>query len=157
MIHTRGKIFAALLAVFLVLVSCSKRPADEELIRAAVASAVKSAELKDVSAFMKKVSRSYRDDYGNDYGAIKAILFSRLFVSEKNRFFVSGVSVEVKGDMAVADVKVVMVFGKEPATIKEVLPEDAAAMRFGIVLARKDGDWKAVSASWERIGLAGLI
>lgn len=76
-----------LLAALAAIASCSKKPSDEDLIRAAIASAVLSAEVKDVRAFMRNVSRSYRDDSGNDYNAIKAMLFSRLFVSEKNRFF----------------------------------------------------------------------
>lgn len=66
-------------------------------------------------------------------------------------------TIDVKGPVAVADVKVVMVFGKSPARLKDVIPDAAAAMRFGVVLKKEGDDLKTTGAAWKRVGVAGLI
>lgn len=149
--------FLGFLCAF-ALQACSKAMSPEDLIKAAVYDAAAAAGNKDVKGVMKYVSKSFKNDEGLDYNALKAILLSELFKGEKTRVFVVSIRVEVKRDTAVVEVKAVMVRGKKDVLeLKDVVPADASAKRFDIVFKKEEDGWKAVSAVWEGIGLAGLI
>ncbi|MBI5561587.1 MAG: hypothetical protein HY894_01850 [Deltaproteobacteria bacterium] len=137
--------------------SCSRPKTGVDLVKEAVTDAVASAEAKDVGGVMKRVSRGFHGDDGSDYNAVKGILLGQLFRDETVNIFIRGMEVEVKGDTAVAEVRVVMTRGKAVKSLSEVPRGAADALRFSIVFKKEDGSWKAVNAAWERIGLAGLL
>ncbi len=147
---------AVMLTLLIFVMGCSKT-SDEAAIRAVVANAVEAAEAKDVSGFMKLISKDYKDDSGNDYNAVKGILLYQFFRSDNVLVFVRGLDVEIKADKAVVNAKAVLARGADIKAIKDVPPEAASAMSFSVVLKREDGRWKTVNARWEQTGVAGLI
>jgi ketosteroid isomerase-like protein len=148
----------ALVALLLVLIpACSRKSTDEEMVRNAVKEAAGAAEAKDVKGFMAYISKDYHDDYGNDYDAVKGIIFYRFMRPGPISVFIRDVKVEVKGDRALVNARAVLVRGKEAEGIGSVLPENAEAYRFSLVFTREDGRWKVFNAGWEAVGAAGLL
>jgi ketosteroid isomerase-like protein len=162
-LYKLGLFFTLPLLVFSILVfslflgACSKGVTEEDRVKRVVKDVEKAAESKDVKGFMRHVSKDYNDDRGNDYDGVKGILFYQFLRAEKVSVFVRGVEVEVRGDRALVNTKVVMVRGKEIEKIEDIIPEDAAGYRFSVVFRNEDGDWKALSARWDNVGVIGLL
>ena len=152
-----ARFFILLLMALVIIPACGKKSTDEELVRKAVDRAVRNVEEKDVSAFMKLVSKDYRDNEGNDYNGVKGILVYELLRKEKARVFVRSLAIEVKGDEALVDARVALARGMDAESIKDIIPQDAEAMRFNVVFRKEGGDWKAVNAVWTHLGAAGLL
>lgn len=149
---------AALAAMLLVLVpACSRKPTDEDMVRQAVKEAAVAAEAKDVKGFMAHISKDYRDDYGNDYNAVKGIIFYQFMRPGPLSVFIRDVTVEVKGDRTLVNARAALVRGKGAEGIGSVLPENAEAYRFSLVFTKEDGRWRVFNAGWEAVGAAGLL
>lgn len=147
----------ALALSMLFAFSCGKRLSEEDIVRAAVEKAAKAAEAKDAAAFMKLVSKDYRDAYGNDYNAVKGILLHQFLRPGPVKVFIRGLEVEVKGDAALVDARVILVLGREVKTLGDIVPEDADAKRFSAVYQKEGRTWRVKSAEWESVGVAGLL
>lgn len=148
--------FPILLILFFAIQGCSRTP-DKELIRRSMDSAVKAAEARDVPAFMESVSKDYRDDNGNDYKAIKQMVFYEFMKGERVNVFLRSADIEVAGDKAAVVANVILARGKEVKSLKDIVPEDADGFRFNIMFKKEKGGWKALNAKWESIGIAGLL
>jgi hypothetical protein len=155
MIRGAAALFIVALALTAPWYGCARRATDEELVRAAVIGAVKAVEERDVSAFMGFVSRDYDDADGNDFDAVKGMAFHQFMRGKPLRVFIRGMDIEVKGDLAAVDARVVAIRGV--ATLKDALPEEADAMRFNVVMRKEGAAWRALRASWASIGAAGLL
>ncbi|OGP33716.1 MAG: hypothetical protein A2X93_05880 [Deltaproteobacteria bacterium GWC2_56_8] len=152
-------LFKPCMTFFLItaLLQACSRPPDEERIRASVSNAVEAAEAKDVKALMRFISKEYADDRGNDYNGVKGILVYQLLRPEPVKVFLRGLSIEVKGDAALVDAKAITMRGRNIKSLSDIVPDEAEAYRFSILFKNESGDWKVRSASWEPIGLAGLL
>ncbi len=151
-------VFILVAATVSFMVGCKKPPADEVVIREIIDEAAVAAEEKDVKNFIRHVSEDYADDYGNDRDGIKRFVLYELLRRGVISVFVRGVDIEVKDARAFADVKAVMVRGERVKSIKDILPENAAGYRFNIVFEKEDdGEWRAVTAEWQNVGLAAII
>jgi ketosteroid isomerase-like protein len=153
--YTLHLVFALLFLVFFG--ACSKGVTEEDKVRQVVASVAEAAEKKDLKGVMRHVSKDYNDDKGNDYDGAKGIVFYQFLRSPKVSVFVRGVDVEVKEDRALVNTKIVLARGKEVKKIEDIIPEDAAGYRFSVVFRKEDGDWKALSARWDNVGIFGLL
>lgn len=138
-------------------VSCAKPLSEEDRVKAVIEDFAASAADKDIKRFLSHVSKGYRDDNGVDYNGVKGILLAQFLRAEKVSVLVSGVKVEVKGETALADVKAVLISGREVKTIGGSLPDDAAGYRFSIVFKKEDNEWKAVTAKWDNVGASALF
>jgi ketosteroid isomerase-like protein len=156
--YTLLLVFALPFFLFSVFLgACSKGVTEEDMVRQVVADVAEAAEKKDLKGIMRHVSKDYNDDKGNDYDGAKGIVFYQFLRSPKVSVFVRGVEVEVKEDRALVNTKVVLARGKEVKKIEDIIPEDAAGYRFSVVFRKEDGDWKALSAMWDNVGIFGLL
>ncbi len=147
-----------LLSVLLVFMfGCGGDVTEEDRVRAVIDKVAEAAEARDVKAFMKNISKDYRDDFGHDYNGIKSILFYQFMWAEKVSVFVRSTDVEVDGAVAIAETNVVLIMGKVVENLADIIPEDAAGYRFNLVFNKEDGDWKVRSAAWEDVGIMGLL
>lgn len=137
--------------------SCVKPLSEEERVKAVVEDFAASAQEKDIKRFLSHVSKSYRDDNGVDYNGVKGIVLAQFLRVEKVSILVRAVKVEVKGETALADVKAVLISGREAKTIGGALPDDAAGYRFSIVFKKEDNEWKAITAKWDNVGASALF
>jgi len=137
--------------------ACSRPKTDVDLVKEAITKAVRAAEAKDVAGVMKYISRDFRADEGGDRNTVKGMLVGQLLRAGSISIFIREISVEVTGDKAAAHLRLVMTRGRPVKSITDV-PRDAAdAYRFELIFKKEDGSWMAVTAAWERIGLAGLL
>jgi ketosteroid isomerase-like protein len=159
--YTSSLVFFLPVLVFLLLLgACSKGVTEEDKVRQVVTEVAGAAERKDLKGVMRHVSKDYNDDRGNDYDGVKGILFYQFLRSSKVSVFVRGVDVEIdmdRGDRALVNTKVLLVRGKEVKEIEDIIPEDAAGYRFSVIFRKEDGDWKALSAGWDNVGVIGLL
>lgn len=137
--------------------SCTHKASEEELIKETLAKAAQAAEEKDMAGVMRAISRKYADDSGNDYNAVKGIVFYEVMKPGKVSIFIRRINVEVKEGAALVDARVIITRGNPIKGIKDIVPENADGFRFSIVLSKEDGAWKTVSAKWESIAVAGLL
>lgn len=152
----RGESLFFVLLVLIALSGCSREP-EEEMTKRIVREVAEASERKDIKGVTRYVSKSYRDFEGNDFNGIKGLLLYHFLRAETITIFVRKVDVRIEGDNAMVDAKVILVRDKEVKTVKDILPEEAAAYGFNIVFKKEDGDWKAVNARWEDVGVTGLL
>jgi|SRR3990170_5343681 len=153
-----SRVFAAIVCLMLMAApACDKMASDEEALRRKVSEAEEAVEAKDLKSLMAHVSRDYYDDNGNDYKALRGILFFEFMKPGNINVFVRGVEVRVEGEVAVVDAKAFVVRAKELKTIADVIPEDAEGIDFSVVFRKEDGDWKVSGAAWAGVGLVGLL
>ena len=152
------RVFYFMILIFMAagFLSCSKPLSEEERVKSVIEDFAASASDKDIKRFLSHVSESFSADEV-DYNGVKGILLAQFLRAEKVSVVVRGVTVEVKGETALADVKAVLISGREVKTIGDVLPDDAAGYRFSIVFKKEDNEWKAVTARWENVGAAVLF
>ena len=152
------RVFCLTILMFIAVgvLSCSKPLSEEERVKSVVEDFAASARDKDIKRFLSCVSKSFSADEV-DYNGVKGILLAQFLRAEKVSVLVRGVTVEVKGETALADVKAVLISGREVKTIGDVLPEDAAGYRFSIVFKKEDNEWKAVTAKWDNVGASALF
>lgn len=137
--------------------SCARKASEEELVKETLAKAAQAAEEKDMAGVMRAISKKYADDSGNDYNAVKGIVFHEVMKPGRVSIFIRKNDVEVKEGTALAQVRAIITRGGAVEGIKDIVPENADGFLFSIVLKKEDGAWKAVSAKWESIGAAGLL
>lgn len=147
----------AVLSLLAALPSCARRASEEELVKETLAKVARAAEEKDMAGVMRAISRKYADDSGNDYNAVKGIVFYEVMKPGRVRIFIRKDDVEVKQGTALAQVRAIITSGGAAEGIKDIVPENADGFLFSIVLKKEDGAWKAVSARWESIGASGLL
>jgi ketosteroid isomerase-like protein len=155
----KGRLPALALALsLLVLVwACSKGASEEDRIRELVQDVTESARAKDLKGIMKHVSRDYNDESGNDHRGLKGMIFYQFFRTEKVGVVVRGVEVEVQGEKALVDTKLFLVRGRHVEKVEDIIPEEASGYRLSVVFRKEDGEWKALSANWDRVGVLGLL
>lgn len=129
-------------AVALSITSCGKELTEEEKIEALIRDAAEKAEAKDIRGVMKHVSESYKDKQGNDRNQIKGILFIYFQRYEKIGIFIRGMEIEVEGDNAAAEVKLIFTGGAD------IIPESGSGYILDLKLNREEGDWRVVRAGW---------
>lgn len=153
----RLSVQAIVLCCFFILFACAKEISEEDKIKAIVNEAAEASQKKDIAGIRKHVSKTYRDQEGNDYDGIKGILIYHFLRDETISVFVRSVDVEIKGDTAVVRANVIFVRGKEIKSISDIIPESASGYRFEVVFKKEEADWKAVSGQWQNVGMAGLL
>lgn len=151
-----GKFWVLLLAV--LMWGCTSRSLpDEDVIRHIVRLGAEAAENNDVKSLMGYVADDYSDDAGNDRRSLRALLLRRLLTGERLTVFLRDVDIEVEGERALVDARVLFVRGGGRVSLSEVIPDEASALRFSVVFVRRDDRWLVRSAAWEPIGAAELL
>ena len=149
--------FVFMLLFFLTLSSCSKGVSEENRLKAIVNEVAEAAQNKDIDEIRKHISKSYRDQEGNDYDGVRRILLYHFIRAETVSVFVRSTDVEIKGDTALVKANAILARGKEVKSIKDIIPESAAGYRFEVIFKKENKDWKVVSGSWQDVGAAGLL
>jgi ketosteroid isomerase-like protein len=153
----KSKVVILLLLALLAFSACSKKMGPEERVREVVRKTADMVRAKDLKGFMRLVSKDYNDDAGNDYNGVKGIVFYQFMRPGALRVFLRDVEVEVRGELATVDTRAFLVRSKDKDSIVDIIPEDAEGFRFSVVMRLEDGQWRALSANWEAVGMLGLL
>ena len=158
-LRERDRVRGVLIAFFcfLILSACTKSISEEDKLKAIVYEVAEAGQKKDIDGVRKNISKSYRDQEGNDYDAVRSLLLYHFIRAETVSIFVRSVDAEVKGDTALVKANVILVRGKEVKSIKDIIPESAVGYRFEMIFKKENKDWKVVSGIWQNVGAAGLL
>ena len=146
-----------LISAFFIFLSCTKSISEEDKLKTIVNEVAEAAQKKDIDRIRKHISKSYRDQEGNDYDGVRRVLLYHFIRAETVSVFVRSVDAEIKEDTAIVTANVILVRGKEIKNISDIIPESAAGYRFEMVFKKEKEDWKAVSGSWQDVGAEGLL
>jgi len=142
---------------FLIFSSCTKSISEEDKLKSIVNEVAEAAQKKDIDGIRKHISKSYKDQEGNDYDSVRRILLYHFIRAETVSVFVRSVDAEVKEDTAIVRANVILVRGKEIKSISDIIPESAAGYRFEMIFKKEGKEWKVVSGAWQNVGAAGLL
>lgn len=132
--------------LLLVGTGCS-RPSDEEQIRAIMAEMQSAMERADPAAFMQHVSEDFGGASGEfDREALHNLLRAQVLANSRISINTGPVDVELLDYRATATLSVTMLGGSG-----RWLPERGSVHRITSGWLKRDGDWKCISAQWERI------
>ncbi len=137
--------------VLLSLYACSGGLTEEEKVRGVIVEASKRAEEKDLKGFMSLVSRDYADDSGNDYDAIKRMVFYHFMRTGDISVVLRSMDIEVSGEKALAEVNAIITEGRG------VIPEDMGGYRFTVIFRKEGSEWKVINAEWKDVGVRGFL
>ena len=154
------KLILLLLPLLLFTSACTEQSTPEEEIRRSIESMAESVRAKNVKAFMKAVSRDYRDPSGIEYKGVKGMIFRQFMAPGSLKLFMRDLAIEVIAPdetRAVVEARAFLVRAGAGESISDTLPSDAQGFRFRVVMGLEEGVWRARSAEWEAVGLLGLI
>src|SRR6266702_2535428 len=144
-----------LLAALGVLVSVRllrKPPSDEEQIRTLLVDAARAAEEKRIGDAVRDVSERFRGE-GLDRREVKQLVAAHVLRGTWVSVAIAGTKIDVRGELARAAADVVLSRSGKGTPLAELLPEQASVHRFLLDLAREEGKWKVVGASWRPVTL----
>jgi len=101
--------FVVILLFFLALSACAKPISEEVQLKAIVNEVAEAAQKKDIDRIRKHISKSYRDQEGNDYDGVRRVLLYHFIRAETVSVFVRSTDVEIKGDTALVKANVILV------------------------------------------------
>ncbi len=130
--------------------SCAKTEADK--VKKVITDFQEAVEEKALRSALEKVSRSYRDPRGNDFDGIKGILSYYVFRHQRIAVYIPGIDVVLEEGSARALFQAVLSGGAKVESPGDLLPEALGVYQFEVTLAKEEGEWKIISAKWERTG-----
>lgn len=140
-----------LFGMLLTDLACHKET-EENKVTKVIVGIQKASEEKDVKKIIASLSKSYRDPQGFDYDSIKGVLLGYFFRHQKISVYITGIEVAVEESAAKAVFQAVMTGGNTSGAPADLLPEALGMYAFEVSLKRESGEWKVVSAKWERVG-----
>jgi ketosteroid isomerase-like protein len=147
---------AVFLAVLLAIsMSSCHIDTDQDKVKKVVHEVQQAAENKDIKQVLAHLSKTYKDPQGNTYDDIKDLLLYYFFRHAKISIFITGLEVHVDGNRATASFQAVL-SGRNKVESTDILPEALGAYNFDATLAKESGEWRIVSAKWDRSGEALL-
>lgn len=138
-----------LLAAGLIAFTGCRKDTDEERVKQIILSIRQAAENKDVRQMLSHISKKYTDPQGNDYEGIKGLILFYFYRHQKIAVFLNDLETKVSGHTATAGFEAILSGGGSTGTI---LPEALGAYRFNVSFTKEAGEWKVISARWERPG-----
>ncbi len=139
------------LSIMLFLNGCH-RDTDRDKVVKIVHRVQKAAEEKDIREILSFLSRTYRDPQGNDYAGIKDLLLVYFYRYPKVSVYVTGLEVSAEGTAAGAKFQAMLTGSGTGGASRSLLPEALGVYGFDVRFVSEKGDWKIVSAQWERLG-----
>jgi len=142
----------AVLGALLARSLLRRPPSDEEQIRTLLVDAARAAEEKRIGDAVRDVSERFRAE-GMDRREVKQVVAAHVLRGTWVSVSIAGAKVAIRGELARAAADVVFSRSGKGTPVAELLPERASVHRFLLDLAREEGKWKVVGASWRPITL----
>lgn len=139
-----------------IMMSGCHADTEQDKVKKVVHKVQRAAENKDVKQVLSHLSKTYKDPQGNDYDDIKDLLMYYFFRHAKVSIFIANLEVRVDGSFATARCQAVLSGRNNLESTGDILPEALGTYNFDVTLALESGEWRIVSAKWERSGEAPL-
>src|SRR3989338_2596344 len=75
-------ILIAFICFFFIISSCAKTISEEDKLKSIVNEVAEAAQKKDIDGIRKHISKSYKDQEGNDYDSVRRILLYHFIRAE---------------------------------------------------------------------------
>lgn len=145
-----GMSWVILVALALAIGSCTKET-EEDRVRKVVTAVQKAAEEKKILAVQEHLSRSYGDPKGHDLDGIKALLAFYFFRHKTVAVYIPAIEASVNGPQATAKFQAILTAkGIDGESANIILPDALGAYDFEVSFRKEEGEWKVLSANWER-------
>jgi hypothetical protein len=131
--------------------SCHKET-EQDKVKTIITNLQKATEEKDLKTIITSLSKSYSDPQGNNYESIKGLVLAYFYQYPKISMYIPDLDVSVEEQSAKAVFQAVLTARGASASAPTVLPESLGMYAFDLSLKKESGEWKVVSAKWERIG-----
>jgi hypothetical protein len=143
-------LWIVLAALVLTIGACTKET-EADKVKKVVSSVQQAAEEKKIKTIQEHLSKSYRDPKGYDYDGIKGLLAFYFFRHKTVSVYLSGLETTVNGPQATARFQAVLTAkGIDGESASIILPDALGAYNFDVSFRMEEGEWKIVSATWER-------
>jgi hypothetical protein len=143
--------FVAICIVIAFTPGCHKE-SELDKVKKVITSLQKATEEKDIKKIITSLSKTYRDSQGNNYGSIKGLVLAYFYQYPKISMNIPNIDVSVENASAKAVFQAVLTSRGATESAPAVLPESLGMYAFDVSLKKEAGEWKVVSAKWERIG-----
>jgi len=143
-------VFLAVLTA--ILASGCHSDTEQDKVRKVVHKVQQAAENKEIKQVLSHLSRTYKDPQGNNHDDIKNLLLYYFFRHAKVSVYIANLEARVEGSHATAAFQAVLSGRNKTAPTGDILPEALGAYNFDVTLARESGEWRIVSAKWDRSG-----
>jgi hypothetical protein len=137
--------------MFSLFIGCHKET-EQDKVRKIITTIQKAAGEKDIKKISDGISKSYSDLRGNNCDSIKGLLIAYFYQYPKISVYIRNLNVSFKDASAKALFQAVLTSRGAAESSPSVLPESLGAYSFDVLFEKESGEWKVVSAEWERIG-----
>jgi hypothetical protein len=146
----RRFLFCVVLCITVTCVYGCHKENDQDKVKKVINGVQKAADGKDVGKIMSSLSKTYRDPQGNTYADIKGLVLAYFYQYPKISLYIPTLDVSVEDTSAKAVFQAVLTGRSANEASTAVLPESFDVYAFEVKLKKEAGEWKIVSATWER-------
>ena len=144
-----------ILCILVVSTLACHKESEQEKVKNVITTAQKAANEKDINKIINSLSKTYNDPQGNNYETIKGLLIAYFYQYPKISIYIPNLDVSIEDGSAKAVFQAVLTGTGTNTSAPGILPESLGVYAFEVLLKKESGDWKAVSAKWERVGDKG--
>ena len=137
---------AAAACIALLVVACSKAPAEQRL-RERIAAMEAAVEARDAGGFMDGVAPNFIGESGTDQRALRALLAAQMMRNAQIGAVLGPLDIAIDGVQARVSFQLVLTGGAGG-----LLPERARAWRVDSGWRDGDDGWQVVTAEWRPVG-----
>ena len=142
--------YALLCLLSFAFVGCTK-DSPEDAVKSVVRAAMEGANEKRVTKVVENALDNFEGPRGADLRDSRRLLTGYFLQQGWLRVFEQDLAVQIEGDVAHAQLEVIMARGKPVEKLEDVLPKQASKYRFELDLEKTDGDWKFRRAKAEQL------
>ena len=146
----RSVCLVLLLSAVVSSAACTLFPDDETLIARIVRSSVSAAQDRDVAGVLARVSDDFRGPQRASKDDIRRALLARLLRQQWLRIFERSLTVDVDGDSATAELRIVVARGNQVTRLEDLVPTNASLLRFQLTFERRSRRWWIVLADYQQ-------
>ncbi len=132
-----------------VTLGCHKE-SEQDKVKKIIINLQKAAEDKDIKKIINSLSKTYYDTQGNNYESIKGVVLAYFYRYPKILVYIPSLDVSVEDAYAKATFQAVLTSRGAAESVPAILPESLGMYAFDMSFKKESGEWKVVSAKWER-------
>lgn len=144
------------ICIILAFTLCCHKESEQDKVKKVITNVQKAAEEKDIKKIINSISKTYNDPQGNNYESIKGVVLAYFYQYPKISVYIPSLDVSAEGASAKATFQAVLTSRGAAESVPAILPESLGMYAFDVSLKKESGEWKVLSAKWERMGDAEI-
>jgi len=137
--------------VLLSFPGCTK-DTEQDRVKKIIAEVQAAAENKDIKTIINSLSKTYTDPQGFTYETMRGMILGFFFRHPKIHVYMTNLEVTVNGAVATAGFQALLSGGETGGSLSSLMPEALGLYAFEVSFKKESGEWKVMSAKWDRIG-----